>query len=65
MKQSKLDELRAKSYTGSVAEMERIFSVLLKIPITEPQLVPRGVEMAASVDKNSITVCVFFYRFGY
>lgn len=58
MKQSRIDDLRAKSYTGPVEELERILStLLLKTSVSEPHLLPRGVELAASVDNDSITVC--------
>lgn len=59
MKQSKINDLRAKSYAGSAEELERIFSsLLLKTSVSDPHLLPRGVELAASVDDGSVTVCL-------
>lgn len=59
MKQSKISDFRAKSYTGPAEELERILSaLLLKTSVSEPHLLPRGVELAASVDKNCVTVCL-------
>lgn len=59
MKQSKISDFRAKSYTGPAEELERILStLLLKMNISEPHLLLRGVELAASVDKDCITVCL-------
>lgn len=59
VKQSKLSDLRAKSYTGSAEELERILSaLLLKTNPSDPHLLPRGVELAASVDKDCVTVCL-------
>jgi len=51
--QSKIYELRARSYTGTSEDLENIFLALL---LKQDTGIERGVELAAAVDAKGVTV---------
>jgi len=51
--QSRIYELRARSYTGTSEDLEKIFLALL---LKQDTGVERGVELAAAVDAKGVTV---------
>lgn len=51
--QSKVYELRARSYTGTSEDLEKIFLALL---LKQDTRIERGVELAAAVDAKGVTV---------
>jgi len=51
--QSKIYELRARSYTGTSEDLEKIFLALL---LKQDTGIERGVELAAAVDAKGVTV---------
>lgn len=66
MRQSKIYELRAKSYTGTAEDLRKIFSALLLKQDGGSDDLSRGVELAAAVDDKCVTVrhWVFFLFFS-